>query len=1365
MKKINLLVIIYILIYGISCSDQPKFPLLTEAPQLIEPIDNDYVETYSPTFVWDSVDGAETYTLYLDGNVIYTGSDTEYIPDYQISIGSNNHSWYVVASNPFKILSSTQNNFHFLDAEIPELSLTSPIDNTLVTSNTIDIKGTAQDNFNVFSISYKIGAKEGTLTDSQNNGDIDYQIDVSDLQDGIYTLTITVTDTQNNISTQSITVIVFTGNISLSSPTNNGNECTSNPTFSFTYSGSTNNYRLLVAQDSSFQSIIIDSNLNTTSYQSTISLSAGTYYWKVGVLQTNNNNVYSLDSVTNSFNVYNLTYPNNLLPANNSELCSSSFNFSFDTVSSATSYYIQIANDSNFTNVVYQGSQVDTTFLNPSNLTSSGIYYYHIKSISDKCQSEYSSTIQFNYYETIVNPTISGISDICSGTNSNISWTNNVGETYTVEFFNAISSTWVTPDSVTTNSASKNALSTGLGYKWRTKTQVSSCSSNWQESATFNVLSNPVSPTGLSITGGNTQCNSSNITFNWNTTGGETYTLEVKKSASGSYTSVYSGTNSTFTLNWGTAPLDAVSTYNWQVTSSTGCGSSQTTSGTNFDIINSPVVPSGLTVTGGYTKCSGNNIVFNWSTTAGETYTLDIKKSASATYTSVYSGTNSTFTLTWGTAPLDSATTYNWQVSSSTGCGSSQTFSGADINVNNNPTSPSGLSVTGGYAQCTGSNLTFNWNTTAGETYTLEIKKSASGTYSPIFVMASSTYTLNWGTAPLDSATTYNWRVTSSTGCAVDLITAGTNIDIKSNPTSPAGLSITGGYTQCSGNNVTFNWNTTAGETYTLEAKKSVSGTYTSLYTGTNSTFTLNWATVPLDSATTYNWRISSSTGCSVDLTTAGTNFDVNNNPTSPSGLSVTGGYTQCTGSNLTFNWSTTAGETYTLEAKKSASGTYTSLYTGTNSTFTQTWGTAPLDSATTYNWRVSSSTGCAVDLTTAGTNVLISSIPAISSSTPNNGSSVILTIKVEVVFDSVMNTSSCESAFSISPVVAGSFTWVGNTMIFTPSSSLTNSQSYTYGVTTSAQNSYGCNISSSITKTFTASSSGFGGKLYIPQWTSKQISRWNDANNASGATSPDVTLPHSNSIEISTIDTVKDILYVAAIYDNKIVIWDNASTSTTGTTYTRSITATGLNTPECVFIDSQNDRLFVVSTGGTQALWQFDNASTLNGTVTVSRKITNIALNNGYGVTVDTSRDIAYIANNGGDNILIYDNVSTLNGSIAPTRKLNSVNNPTTIAVDNANDTIYVTASGSDRIDIWSSASTRNGTISPTRSITGASTQLNQPYGIALDTFNDRLFVASYSANNILIWDSVSSKNGNTAPNRVLNVNGPVGVAIDFTR
>ena len=67
-------------------------------------------------------------------------------------------------------------------------------------------------------------------------------------------------------------------------------------------------------------------------------------------------------------------------------------------------------------------------------------------------------------------------------------------------------------------------------------------------------------------------------------------------------------------------------------------------------------------------------------------------------------------------------------------------------------------------------------------------------------------------------------------------------------------------------------------------------------------------------------------------------------------------------------------------------------------------------------------------------------------------GSEVSVGTNITVTFSEAMNTTSVESAFSVSPSVSGSFGWNGNEMIFTPDADIDYEMTYTITIATTAK-------------------------------------------------------------------------------------------------------------------------------------------------------------------------------------------------------------------------------------------------------------------------------------------------------------------------
>ena len=135
----------------------------------------------------------------------------------------------------------------------------------------------------------------------------------------------------------------------------------------------------------------------------------------------------------------------------------------------------------------------------------------------------------------------------------------------------------------------------------------------------------------------------------------------------------------------------------------------------------------------------------------------------------------------------------------------------------------------------------------------------------------------------------------------------------------------------------------------------------------------------------------------------------------------------------------------------------------------------------------------------------------------------------------------------------------------------------------------------------------------------------------------------------------------------------------------------------------------------------------------------------------MDTVNNEIAVANDTGS-ITVYSR--TASGNIAPLRMISGastgLNGPTGIAVDTVNDEIIVANSNNNSLTVFTR--TTNGNVAPLRTISGASTGLNAPYGVAIDTVNNEIAVANYPfSSSVSITVHNRSANGNVAPLRTI--------------
>jgi hypothetical protein len=127
---------------------------------------------------------------------------------------------------------------------------------------------------------------------------------------------------------------------------------------------------------------------------------------------------------------------------------------------------------------------------------------------------------------------------------------------------------------------------------------------------------------------------------------------------------------------------------------------------------------------------------------------------------------------------------------------------------------------------------------------------------------------------------------------------------------------------------------------------------------------------------------------------------------------------------------------------------------------------------------------------------------------------------------------------------------------------------------------------------------------------------------------------------------------------------------------------------------------------------------------------------------------------------ILHFSNAESSNGNVAPVGKITGASTglsaPQHLLMDVASNRLYVANQGGSSILVFDNVSTLNGDIRPTRVISGSATGLASPVDVALDTTNNLLYVAD--GNSILVFSPASTVNGNQAPIRSINMGISIG-------
>jgi hypothetical protein len=173
----------------------------------------------------------------------------------------------------------------------------------------------------------------------------------------------------------------------LASPANNAK--VSGPSPLFNWNDSTvpagtdfDHYQIQVATDSGFTSIVQDNNVSgiTNSQDNTAVLAGGTtYYWRVRAFNTLGHS--SAWSTVRSVKI-KFAGPALTLPTTGSTVSSLMPAFTWDAVSGATDYTIQVSKNSTFSPLVINTTATSPTYTHTANLQSGTTYYWRVRAKS-----------------------------------------------------------------------------------------------------------------------------------------------------------------------------------------------------------------------------------------------------------------------------------------------------------------------------------------------------------------------------------------------------------------------------------------------------------------------------------------------------------------------------------------------------------------------------------------------------------------------------------------------------------------------------------------------------------------------------------------------------------------------------------------------------------------------------------------------------------------------------------------------------------------------------------------------------------------------------------------------------------------------
>jgi|GEM_PF-1136613 fibronectin type 3 domain-containing protein/putative cell wall-binding protein len=326
----------------------------------------------------------------------------------------------------------------------------------------------------------------------------------------------------------------------------------------------------------------------------------------------------------------------------------------------------------------------------------------------------------------------------------------------------------------------------------------------------------------------------SQIALSWLTVNGATsYAVYRASSYYGSYYQI-AKVSSTSYINSGLSPN---TTYYYKIKAMNGTGSSAFSPvASTTTALSIPSAPANLTAT----PKSSSQITLSWSAVSGAaSYSIYRSSSASGSYSLLTTITATSYT----NSSLTANTTYYYKVLATNSVGSSSysAIASATTLASSVPTAPANLTA----AALSSSQISLSWSAVSGDpTYSVYRSHSASGTYTRITTLSSTSYT-NTG---LDAGTTYYYKVLASNSVGDGPYSS--TADTITFPSVPSDLTATAdNFSQ-----IIVDWTPVTGaSSYTVYRASSSEGTYNPI---AENVAAPPYTDTGLDPETTYYYKI-----------------------------------------------------------------------------------------------------------------------------------------------------------------------------------------------------------------------------------------------------------------------------------------------------------------------------------------------------------------------------------------------------------------------------------------------------------------------------------------------------------------------------
>ncbi len=650
----------------------------------------------------------------------------------------------------------------------------------------------------------------------------------------------------------------------LLSPANGAANQSTSLLFSWNAATGANHYWLQIATDTSFSTIIIgDTTITTTSKQVNFLTSGTHYYWRVKAMNSSGGSAWPPAwSFTTASAQTPPAVPSLLSPADSATNQPTMPTLSWNAVANVDHYWIQVASDSRFANMVYTNYTLIGTSVQLPGLANAATYYWQVKAVNAAGQSNWSSAWSFTTSAAPLPATPVLLSPLNEAVNQPLSlklvWkASSYATSYHVQLSTVsdFSSKVIDDSLVTDTTRSIGPLTNGKDYYWRVSSADSNGVSAWSSSWKFTTLSAPPSSPVLASPANGSVIDTTFVTFAWNSSPGAT-TYWLQNATDSLFHSVTYNDSTITALSQQVTGLLRDTNYFWRISAKNSGGRSAWSTVWKFTVAATPTAPTPASPPNG-AVIDSTTVTLVWQASNGATsYWLQVSTDSTFRQTAVYNDSALT-TTSQKISGLQPDTKYFWRVNASnSGQRSPWTQPNSFATTSSNPAAGPGLVSPPNGATDQSINPTLMWASTSGATG-YELQVAIDQNFSTVVYDNSGITGTYQAIGPLANSTTYYWHVRSFAllfaSSWSSTWTFKTVAATQTVPPVPALLSPANGATNQNLNS-TLSWASSSATAYQLQV--SVDSAFGSIVYNDTTISATSHSVGPLSSKSTYYWHV-----------------------------------------------------------------------------------------------------------------------------------------------------------------------------------------------------------------------------------------------------------------------------------------------------------------------------------------------------------------------------------------------------------------------------------------------------------------------------------------------------------------------------